>query len=145
MRILIQRVKKAEVLIEQQVVAHINKGLLLLVGFGKEDNATKIPLATKKVLELRIFSDENNKMNLSLKDIDGGLLLVPQFTLYADCNHGRRPDFTAAAPPIQAENLFKLFIESIQESGTKVQTGVFGALMEVSLINDGPVTIYMDL
>ncbi|MCB5258262.1 MAG: D-tyrosyl-tRNA(Tyr) deacylase, partial [Candidatus Cloacimonetes bacterium] len=94
MRILIQRVKKAEVLIEQQVVAHINKGLLLLVGFGKEDNATKIPLATKKVLELRIFSDENNKMNLSLKDIDGGLLLVPQFTLYADCNHGRRPDFT---------------------------------------------------
>ncbi|MCB5245502.1 MAG: D-tyrosyl-tRNA(Tyr) deacylase [Candidatus Cloacimonetes bacterium] len=145
MRILIQRVKKAEVLIEQQVVAHINKGLLLLVGFGKEDNATKIPLATKKVLELRIFSDENNKMNLSLKDIDGGLLLVPQFTLYADCNHGRRPDFTAAAPPIQAENLFKLFIESIQESGTKVQTGIFGALMEVSLINDGPVTIYMDL
>lgn len=132
-------------LIEQQVVAHINKGLLLLVGFGKEDNATKIPLATKKVLELRIFSDENNKMNLSLKDIDGGLLLVPQFTLYADCNHGRRPDFTAAAPPIQAENLFKLFIESIQESGTKVQTGIFGALMEVSLINDGPVTIYMDL
>ena len=145
MRILIQRVKKAEVLIEQQVVAHINKGLLLLVGFGKEDNATKIPLATKKVLELRIFSDENNKMNLSLKDIDGGLLLVPQFTLYADCNHGRRPDFTAAAPPIQAENLFKLFIESIQESGTKVQTGIFGAHMEVSLINDGPVTIYMDL
>ncbi|MDD3632312.1 MAG: D-aminoacyl-tRNA deacylase [Candidatus Cloacimonetes bacterium] len=145
MRIIIQRVTEAKVLVEQHLVAHIKNGLLLLVGFGKEDNATKIPLATKKVLELRIFSDENNKMNLSLKDIDGGLLLVPQFTLYADCNHGRRPDFTAAAPPIQAENLFKLFIESIQESGTKVQTGVFGALMEVSLINDGPVTIYMDL
>ena len=100
MRIIIQRVNEAKVLVEQQLVAHIKNGLLLLVGFGKDDDAAKIPLAKKKVLELRIFHDENNKMNLSVKDIGGSLLLVPQFTLYADCRRGRRPDFTAAAPPV---------------------------------------------
>ena len=114
------------------------------VGFGKDDDAAKIPLAKKKVLELRIFHDENNKMNLSVKDIGGSLLLVPQFTLYADCRRGRRPDFTAAAPPVLAENLFNQFTESIKETGINVQTGVFGAHMEVALVNDGPVTIFME-
>lgn len=144
MRIIIQRVNEAKVLVEQHIVAHIKNGLLLLVGFGKDDDAAKIPLAKKKVLELRIFHDENNKMNLSVKDIGGSLLLVPQFTLYADCRRGRRPDFTAAAPPVLAENLFNQFTESIKETGINVQTGVFGAHMEVSLVNDGPVTIFME-
>ncbi|HOD60225.1 MAG TPA: D-aminoacyl-tRNA deacylase [Candidatus Syntrophosphaera sp.] len=144
MRILIQRVSEAKVLVEKQVVAHINNGLLILVGFGNEDDANKLPLATKKVLELRIFGDEKNKMNLSVKDTNGSLLLVPQFTLYADCRRGRRPDFTAAAPPVLAENLFNMFTASMKETGIEVQTGVFGAYMEVSLVNDGPVTIFME-
>ena len=122
----------------------INKGLLVLIGIHQSDTISDIPWLTKKLVELRIFEDEAGKMNLSLLDIKGELLIISQFTLYADCRRGRRPDFIDAAAPQKAEELYNAFIKEIDKYGLSVKTGVFAACMQVHLVNDGPVTIILD-
>ena len=144
MRIVIQRVKKAQVVVEERIVGSIAKGALVLLGVHKEDDPSKIPWLSQKLLHLRMFSDEHGKMNLSLMDIRGEILIVSQFTLYAQCSEGRRPDFFSAAAPSLAETLYQQFITAVKSSDLKVETGIFGADMEVSLINDGPVTFIID-
>jgi D-aminoacyl-tRNA deacylase len=144
MRLLLQRVSSADVSIAYKVIASINQGLLVLIGLNHSDTAEIIPTMVKKLLELRIFSDDQGKMNLSIQDVLGELLVVSQFTLYADCRRGRRPDFIQAAKPEQAETLYNKFIEALKESGLAVRTGVFAADMQVSLVNEGPVTILLD-
>ena len=150
MRLVIQRVKNGAVHIDGQPVATIGKGLVVLVGFGTADTmelpATKTwKTMLQKMIGLRIFSDKNGKMNLGLKDAGGELLLVPQFTLYADCRRGKRPSFTTACPPAIATSLFDHFVQDCErELAATVPTGVFGADMDVSLTNWGPVTITLD-
>lgn len=145
MRILLQRVKKASVTIDGKLHSSIEDGLLAFVGFcDKDSEASLLPMA-EKMINLRIFEDENEKMNLSLKDIEGSLLAVSQFTLYADCKKGRRPSFTAAKNPGEANDLYEKFVSLCSELLEKeVATGVFGADMKVELLNDGPVTILLD-
>ena len=149
MKLLIQRAKNGAVHVNGQPVASIDKGLVVLVGFGVDDtlDLPKQPVwntLIQKMLGLRIFSDEQGKMNLSLKDAGGELLLVPQFTLYADCRRGRRPSFTSACPPDIATKLFNQLIEDCKrEMNSEIQCGVFGADMDVSLTNWGPVTIML--
>ena len=144
MRVLIQRVREASVTIDGQLFSEIGYGYLLLVGFEESDNEEILVEMARKVLELRICEDENGKMNLSVCDIQGDLLSVSQFTLYADARKGRRPSFTSAAPADQATALYDRFNELLKQSGLKVRTGVFQADMKVQLINDGPVTIMLD-
>lgn len=145
MRLVYQRVKSARVDIEGETVASIGKGALLLLGICPEDTEAEGALLARKAAQLRVFTDEAGKMNLSLLDVGGSALLVSNFTLYADCSHGRRPAFTAAARPEEAEPLVERFAAQLREAGVKdVQTGCFGADMQVSLLNDGPVTIWMD-
>ena len=142
MKAILQRVSRASVSIDGAVAGSIDKGFLILLGVTQEDDAAEAAVLAKKISGLRVFTDENDKMNLSLADVDGGVLVISNFTLCADCTHGRRPSFIAAARPEQAEPLYELFCEELSKNGvTQVEKGVFGADMQVSLINDGPVTI----
>jgi D-tyrosyl-tRNA(Tyr) deacylase len=143
MKIVIQRVKEASVTIEGQVKGQIQQGLLLLVGVAPEDSQEDVDYAVRKISQIRIFSDENDKMNLSVQDIGGQVLSISQFTLYADTKKGNRPAFTGAAKPDMATALYDQFNKQLAEFAP-VQTGEFGADMKVSLINDGPVTIILD-
>ena len=144
MKFVIQRVKEAEVKVENKIVGAINKGFLVLIGITHDDTKKTADAMIKKLIKLRVFEDENGKMNLALKDIEGELLLVSQFTLYADCKDGNRPAFIKAARPEIAKPLYEYIIEKCKEQNIKVETGVFGADMKVSLLNDGPVTIILD-
>lgn len=144
MRVLIQRVLSARVEVEGKVCGEIGPGMLLFVGFGRDDTESLLPSAVKKIREMRMFSDANGKLNLSVEDTKGSLLAVSQFTLYANCSRGRRPDFTPAAQPDLAERLYDRFVEMLRETGIPVQTGIFAADMKVSLVNDGPVSFILD-
>lgn len=145
MRIVIQRVKNASVRVDEQVVGAIDHGLLLLLGITQEDSTEDIEWLCRKIVQMRIFGDENDMMNKSLLDIDGEVLVISQFTLHASTKKGNRPSFIAAARPEQAIPLYEQFISVIQDYvPKKVQTGIFGADMKVNLLNDGPVTITMD-
>jgi D-aminoacyl-tRNA deacylase len=144
MRAVIQRVTKASVSVEGEVVAEIGIGMLILLGIAPEDTPAAAEQLADKIANLRIFDDEADKMNLSLLDVMGAALVVSQFTLYADTRKGRRPSFVAAAKPDRAEPLVELFAKILEERGVPVQTGVFGAHMDVALVNDGPVTIVME-
>ncbi|KGG81509.1 D-tyrosyl-tRNA(Tyr) deacylase [Caloranaerobacter azorensis H53214] len=144
MRAVVQRVTKASVSIEGVVVGSINKGLLVLLGVGQDDNEKDLDYLCDKIANLRIFEDENGKMNKSLVDINGELLVVSQFTLYGDVRKGRRPNFMNAAEPKKAESMYLEFVNRTREKGVKVETGRFGEHMHVELINDGPVTILLD-
>lgn len=144
MRFVIQRVSHASVTVEEEIIGQIGAGYLVLIGVGKEDTKEDADRLVKKMLGLRIFSDENGKINKSLKDVGGELLLVSQFTLYADCRHGNRPGFTEAAGPEQANELYEYIIESCRQQVQVVETGEFGADMKVELLNDGPFTILLD-
>lgn len=144
MKLVIQRVKKASVEVENKIVGEIEQGFLVLLGVGPEDTKETADYLVQKLIKLRVFEDENGKMNLSLKDIHGELLIVSQFTLYADCNSGNRPSFTLAAKPDKANELYEYFIKKCQEENVKVEHGIFGADMKVELLNDGPVTIILE-
>ncbi len=144
MKAVIQRVTKASVSIDHEVVGKIDKGYLVLLGVTHEDDKTVADRIVKKMIGLRIFADENGKTNLSLKDVDGQLLIVSQFTLYADTRHGNRPGFTNAAKPDKANELYEYFVKKCREQIPVVQTGQFGADMQVSLVNDGPFTIILE-
>lgn len=144
MRFIIQRVSSASVSVENKVVGSIDTGFMVLIGITHTDNYEIADSLIKKLLALRVFTDEQDKMNLSLKDVNGSLLLVSQFTLYADCTHGNRPSFINAAKPDYANELYEYIITKCKSEGFNVQTGIFGAKMEVSLMNDGPVTIAFD-
>ena len=144
MKIVLQRVKQAAVKIEGKVVGQIGAGLCLLVGIEKGDSRKEAEYLAKKISELRVFADREGKMNLSLLDIKGEILAVSQFTLAGSLRKGRRPSFDRAEEPARAEALFHYFVQLLRKRGLKVETGVFGAVMEVSLINDGPVTFILD-
>lgn len=144
MRIVLQRVREASVDVEGTVVGKIGPGLLVLAGIGASDDEALLRFMAEKIVNLRIFEDDAGKMNLSLRDSSGSILAVSQFTLFADCRKGRRPNFMNAAPPDAAAKLFARFVELLRESGVHVETGVFQAMMEVKLNNWGPVTIVMD-
>lgn len=144
MKIVIQRVSEASVKVDGKIVGGIGKGLMLLVGVDENDEKTDADWLVQKILNLRIFGDEDDKLNLSVKDISGELLCISQFTLIADYKKGNRPSFIKAAKPDKAVPLFDYFKEEISKSGLKTESGIFGADMKVSLINDGPVTIVMD-
>lgn len=144
MRIVLQRVKEAFVTVEGTEVARIGRGLLLLVGIGRGDTEAELSFWAHKIPHLRVFPDREGKFNLSLRDVGGEILCVSQFTLYGDCRRGRRPSFTAAAPGPEAERLFSRFVELLSAEGVPVKAGVFGAKMEVGLVNDGPVTLILE-
>lgn len=144
MRAVVQRVKSAEVRIGQMVVGRIGRGLLVFLGVGSADTPADADYLAEKIPHLRVFEDEDGKMNRSLRDVGGAMLVVSQFTLYGDCRRGRRPSYTAAAPPDQALQLYEYFVAKVRESGLPVETGVFQEMMDVDLINDGPVTILLD-
>lgn len=144
MKLVIQKVSHASVETEGASIAEIQKGFLVLVGIGKNDTKETIDQYVKKMVNLRIFTDENGKTNLSLKDINGEILLVSQFTLYANCKKGNRPSFFDAGEPEKAQQLYEYMVEKVKEFVPVVQTGKFGALMKVSLINEGPFTILLD-
>jgi len=143
-RAVIQRVTRASVTVEGRVTGEIGAGLLVLLGVSRTDNPESAAYLAEKIANLRIFSDEAGKMNLSLLDVGGSALLVSQFTLYGDMRGGRRPSYIQAAPPEQASLLYQEFVRSIRSLGVPVQTGVFQAHMQVELVNDGPVTILLD-
>ncbi|OGP62514.1 MAG: D-tyrosyl-tRNA(Tyr) deacylase [Deltaproteobacteria bacterium RBG_13_53_10] len=144
MRAVIQRVKSAAVYVEGRLSGEIGKGLLVLMGVGKGDTEREVSLMASKLPELRIFEDDSGKFNLSLRDVGGEILLVSQFTLYADTRKGRRPSFTEAEEPSAAKALYERFIAQLKAIGVPVQTGEFQAKMEVHLVNDGPVTLVLD-
>lgn len=144
MRALIQRVDNAKVDINGKTVSQIGKGLLVFLGITHSDTEADIDFLTEKIANLRIFGDENDKMNLSLLDIKGEVLIISQFTLYADCSRGRRPDFIDAAPPPLAQGLYKKFVQRFRGTGLKISEGEFGAMMDIELVNSGPVTIMLD-
>lgn len=144
MRLVLQRVSEARVSVGGVTVGSIRTGLLILVGMAKSDTKSEIDYLSDKVLGLRIFPDSSGKMNLNVVDAGGSLLVVSQFTLYADCRKGRRPSFDEAAPPEQAQALYDYFVERLRFGPVPVETGVFQAMMEVHLVNRGPVTIVMD-
>jgi D-aminoacyl-tRNA deacylase len=144
MRALIQRVSRAQVRIGDRIVGAIGQGLLVFVGFTPGDSQEQVEWMADKVAGLRIFADADDKMNLSVADVSGGLLVVSQFTLYGDVVKGRRPSFVDAARPETATPLYERFIELLRDRGLPVQTGEFGASMEVELINDGPVTLWLE-
>lgn len=144
MKIVIQRVSEANVKVEGTIVGNISHGLLLLIGIDEEDTQSDADWLIQKVLNLRIFGDENGKLNLSVKDVEGEILCISQFTLIADYKKGNRPSFIKAAKPDVAIPLFEYFKEEMAKSGLKIESGIFGSDMKVSLLNDGPVTIVMD-
>lgn len=144
MRVVVQRVKHASVTINGTVNGKINNGFLVLLGVQSTDSEQDVDYLVKKVTNLRIFSDENDKMNLSLKDVNGELLIVSQFTLYSNCKEGNRPSFVEAAKPDIAIPLYEYFVSECKKIIPVVETGIFGADMKVNLLNDGPVTIIMD-
>ena len=144
MRVVIQRVKNASVEIDGNVNGKINTGFLVLLGIASTDTKQDVDYLVKKVVNLRVFSDENDKMNLSLKDVNGELLVISQFTLYGNCREGNRPSFIEAAKPDVAIPLYEYFVEECRKQISVVETGVFGADMKVSLLNDGPVTIIIE-
>jgi len=144
MRAVIQRVDRAEVRVQGQSVGQIGKGLLVLLGVGQKDTQKEADFLLEKVIHLRIFEDPAGKMNLSLLDTKGALMVISQFTLYADCRKGRRPSFTEAAPPETARALYEYFLEKAKSTGLRTSSGIFQAVMEVELINSGPVTIILD-
>ncbi|MGB9857778.1 MAG: D-aminoacyl-tRNA deacylase [Dictyoglomaceae bacterium] len=144
MRCVVQRVNFARVKINGNLVGSIGKGILVFLGIDKEDEESDIYLMAEKIRNLRIFNDENQQMNLSLKDINGEILVVSQFTLLGDCRKGRRPSFSDAAPIDKAKDFYKKFVNYLIEKGEKVVTGIFQAYMEVELSNDGPVTLIID-
>lgn len=144
MKVLLQRVNNASVTVSDNIIGNIDKGLLLLVGFGKDDTKEQIPAMVEKIVNLRIFPNEEGRFDKSCLDIKASILAVPQFTLYADTNKGRRPEFFKSLNPKEATVLFDLFVEQISDKDVKVETGEFGAYMKVNLENDGPVTIMLD-
>lgn len=144
MKLVIQRVKQAQVKVDEKIVGKIDRGFLVLVGITHEDTEKEADYLARKLCHLRVFEDEQEKMNLSIKDVSGKLLIVSQFTLYADCEQGNRPSFINAAKPDMAKRLYEYFIKKCKEEEIEIETGVFGAHMEVSLMNDGPVTIVME-
>lgn len=144
MRAVVQRVSSSKVVVEDNIVGSIGNGLLVFLGVGREDDVKDVSYLVEKIIGLRIFEDKAGKMNLSLLDIKGEILVVSQFTLYGDVRKGKRPNFTSSAPSEIAEDLYKDFILKCKDYDIKVQNGIFGANMEVSLINDGPVTILID-
>jgi D-tyrosyl-tRNA(Tyr) deacylase len=144
MRAVIQRVKSAQVCVDDRVTGKIGKGLLVLLGIGKGDGESDLFFLSSKIPELRIFEDSSGKLNLSVKEIGGEMMIVSQFTLYGDCRKGRRPSFTEAEEPALARSLYEQFVSKLREQGVPVQTGEFQAKMEVHLINDGPVTLLLD-
>lgn len=144
MKALLQRVSSAKVTVDSKIIGEISAGWLVLLGVGQGDSESEIPKLVEKILGLRLFSDADGRFNLSIQDTKGALLVVSQFTLYADCSRGRRPGFTQAASPEDAKRLYEKFVEAMRASGLLVQTGSFGADMQVSLVNDGPVTVMLD-
>ena len=144
MKLVVQRVKNAKVEVEGKTVGEIEKGFLVLLGVTHNDTKETADYLVKKLCNLRVFEDENEKMNLALKDVNGKLLIVSQFTLYADCTGGNRPSFVNAAKPEMANELYEYFCNKCKENGIEVQKGIFGADMKVSLLNDGPVTIILE-
>jgi D-aminoacyl-tRNA deacylase len=144
MRAVLQRISQAEVYVEGAQVARIGKGILALIAIARQDAVQDLQWMAKKIIELRIFEDSSGKMNRSLQDIKGELLIVSQFTLFGDCKKGRRPSYTDAAPPAEAETLYNDFVSLVRQSMPSVQTGKFQAIMEVRLTNSGPVTILLD-
>ncbi len=144
MKALLQRVSEASVAVDGETVGSIGPGLLVLAGFRCEDDESELRWMAGKIVGLRIFPDDSGDMNRSLLDAGGSLLVISQFTLHASCRKGRRPSFMAAAPPNRAELLYNLFLEMLGDSGAVVESGSFGSMMEVSLVNDGPVTVMID-
>jgi len=144
MVIVLQRVSTASVSVDGEVVGSIDKGILILIGVHKDDVEPDADFLAAKCADLRIFPDDGGKMNLSVKDINGSALVISQFTLLGDCSKGRRPNFTAAAPPEKGRMLYLRFVEKLKGCVQKVETGVFGADMKVSLLNDGPVTVVIE-
>lgn len=144
MRVVMQRVSQASVSIEGKINGEISRGLVLLVGIGQHDDESDIEWLTQKVVNMRIFADDEGKMNRSIQDIDGSLLVISQFTLHALTKKGNRPSFIEAARPEHAIPLYESFIRQLKKEGLVVETGVFGANMQVALVNDGPVTIWLD-
>lgn len=144
MKLIVQRVSHANVVVDNEVVGKIGKGFLVLCGMTHTDTKENADFLAKKLCNLRVFEDENEKMNLSIKDINGELLIISQFTLYADCTGGNRPSFVNAAKPDYANELYEYFLKKCEEYDVKVEHGIFGAHMEVSLLNDGPVTIELE-
>lgn len=144
MRVVVQRSKAASVTVEGNIIGQISKGLVLLVGVTHDDSSADVEFVAEKIVNLRIFEDENQKMNHSLLDVEGEILSISQFTLYGDCRKGRRPNFMDAARPEHAVEIYEEFNSVLRAKGIKVETGVFGAMMDVSLTNDGPVTLIID-
>ena len=144
MKAVVQRVSKAEVVVEGQSVGRIGEGILALVAISRNDTEKDLLWMARKIVELRIFDDSEGKLNLSLQDVKGQLLVVSQFTLYGDCRKGRRPSYIEAAPPAEAEKLYQRFVSIIRQFVPDVQTGQFQAMMEVTLTNSGPVTIILE-
>jgi len=144
MKTVIQRVKSASVVVEGKTVGEIGRGILVLVGVERGDDEARADWLAEKVCNLRIFEDEAGKMNLSVQEIGGSLLLVSQFTLAGNCDKGRRPSFDTAAPPDEGKRLYEYFVEAVKRNGLQVATGIFQADMQVSLVNDGPVTFILE-
>lgn len=144
MRALIQRVKEASVVVDNRTTGKIRKGILIFLGISHDDGYKEIEALVEKIVNLRIYENNGKQMDLSVKEIQGDLLVVSQFTLYGNLKKGRRPDFTQAAAPDKARELYDLFIEECKKTGLNVQTGEFAAMMDVSLVNDGPVTFLLD-
>jgi D-tyrosyl-tRNA(Tyr) deacylase len=144
MRAVLQRVSRATVTVEEEVVGEIAAGLLVLLGVGANDTLADADYLAEKIIGLRIFEDADGKMNLPVADVDGAILVVSQFTLYGDTRRGKRPSFDAAAPPEKARELYEYFVEKIRAAGLRCETGRFQAAMQVDLVNDGPVTILLD-
>ena len=144
MRAVIQRVRSASVTVDGVVVGRIARGVVVLVGIGQGDGAADVAYVARKVRGLRLFEDEEGRLNRSLTEVGGAALVVSQFTLYGDCRRGRRPSFDAAAPPPAARAVYEALVGALRDDGTHVATGVFQAMMDVSLVNDGPVTVLLD-
>lgn len=144
MKLILQRVSGASVLVDGEVIASINKGILILFGVEKGDGKEQVSFLVDKTLNLRVFSDENGKMNFSCIDVRGDILVVSQFTLLGDCSRGRRPGFDKVADAVTARDLYEYYVELLCKSGLKVDTGKFGADMKLQLVNDGPVTFLLD-